>query len=160
MFAVVLAYFGIVTVIDVEHRLVMHPVSLVGVLALGAIGVVRHGWVLTLIGGIGGFTVMLALYFLGDLLGRGLARLRKEQWQEVALGFGDVNLAAVIGLLMGWPGVIAALVLGVVIAGVFSLGFLLVSILRGNYKLFAAIPYAPFMCAGAVVLVAISIYQV
>jgi leader peptidase (prepilin peptidase)/N-methyltransferase len=159
MFATVLVYFGVVAVIDLEHRLVMHPVSVVGLLAMAAIGVVRHGWVLTLIGGIGGFTVMLALYFLGDLLGRGLARLRKEQWEEVALGFGDVNLAAVIGLLMGWPGVIAALILGVAIAGVFSLIFIFVSFVRGKYKLFAAIPYAPFMCIGAVVLIAISIYQ-
>lgn len=159
LLGVVLVYFGVVTVIDIEHRIVMHPVSAAGVVIMGAIGVVRHGWALTLIGGIGGFTVMLALYFLGDLLGRGLAKLRKEAWDEVALGFGDVNLAAVIGLLMGWPGVIVALVLGVAIAGVFSLVFLLISIVRGKYKMFAAIPYAPFMCLGAVILVAIGIYQ-
>jgi prepilin signal peptidase PulO-like enzyme (type II secretory pathway) len=124
---------------------------------MAAIGIWRHGAVLTAIGGVAGFTVMLALYFLGDMLGRGLAKLRKEPWTETALGFGDVNLSAVIGLLMGWPGVVAALVLGVAIAGVYSLGFVILSLFKGKYKMWAAIPYAPFLCIGAVLLVALSI---
>jgi leader peptidase (prepilin peptidase)/N-methyltransferase len=159
LFFAILLYFGLVTLIDVEHRIVMHPLSIAGALLMAAIGVWRHGWVLTLIGAAGGFTLMLALYFVGDLLGRGLARLRKQQWAETALGLGDVNLAAVIGLLMGWPGVLAALVLGIMLAGLYSLIYIVLSILRGNYRLFAAIPYAPFMCIGAVILVATSIYR-
>lgn len=159
LFTCVLIYFGLVTVIDIEHRIVMHPVSLAGALLMGAIGVWRHGWVLTVLGAAGGFTLMLALYFAGDLLGRGLARLRKQPWGETALGFGDVNLAAVIGLLMGCPGVLVALFVGIALAGVFSLAYIILSMLRGQYQLFAAIPYAPFMCIGTVVLVAVSIYQ-
>jgi len=31
---------------------------------------------------------------------------------EVALGFGDVNLAGIMGLLLGWPGITAGLVIG------------------------------------------------
>lgn len=159
LFFVILIYFGLVTVVDVEHRIVMHPVSLVGALLMAAIGVWRHGWILTLYGAVGGFTLMLALYFAGDQLGRGLARLRKQPWGETALGFGDVNLAAVIGLLMGWPGVLVALFVSIALAGVFSLVYIIVSMLRGKYQLFAAIPYAPFMCTGTVILVAVSIYQ-
>ncbi len=159
LFLAILLYFGLVTIIDIEHRIVMHPVSVAGGLLTAAIGIWRHGWALTLIGAAGGFTLMLALYFFGDLLGRGLARLRKQPWGETALGLGDVNLAAVIGLLTGWPGVLVALVSGIVLAGVYSLVYVVLSILRGNYRLFAAIPYAPFMCIGAVILVATSIYR-
>jgi leader peptidase (prepilin peptidase)/N-methyltransferase len=159
LFTSVLAYFSLVAVIDIEHRAVMHPVSIAGALLLGAIGLQRHGLVPTLFGGLAGFSLLLLLYFAGDWLGRLLARLRKQSWEETALGFGDVNLAGVIGLLIGWPGVIAALFTGIVIAGVYSLLFLLLSILRGRYQLFASIPYAPFMCLGAVIVVALGAYQ-
>jgi leader peptidase (prepilin peptidase)/N-methyltransferase len=158
LLAAVLVYLGVVTVIDIEHRIVMHPVSAAGAILLGAVGAWRHGLAPTLVGGLVGFILMLGLYFLGDLLGRGLAAMRKEKWTETALGFGDVNLAGVIGLLMGWPGVLGALLLGIALAGVFSLVFVLASLLRGTYTHFAAIPYAPFLCAGAAVLVLLSVY--
>jgi len=36
---------------------------------------------------------MLALYYFGELFRRAMARARKEPIEEVALGFGDVNLS-------------------------------------------------------------------
>ena len=158
-FLVILIYFAMVAVIDIEHRIVMRPVSFAGAVIMGAIGIWRHGLVLTLIGAGSAFTVMLALYFAGDMLGRGLARLRKQRWQETALGFGDVNLAAVTGLLMGWPGGLVALAIGIALAGVYSLVFVVVSLVRGKYELFASIPYAPFLCIATVALVASAIYS-
>jgi prepilin signal peptidase PulO-like enzyme (type II secretory pathway) len=159
LFTCLLVYFSLITVIDIEHRAVMHPVSIAGALLLGAIGLQRHGLVATLLGGLAGFSLLLLLYFAGDWLGRLLARLRKQAWEETALGFGDVNLAGVIGLLIGWPGVIAALFIGIVLAGVYSALFLLFSVIRGRYQFFASIPYAPFMCLGAVIVVAVGLYQ-
>lgn len=155
----VLGYFTLVTVIDVEHRLVLHPVSLFGALALGALGAWRHGWLPTLVGGAAGFALMLGLYLAGELIGRLLARLRKQAWQETALGFGDVNLAGVIGLLLGWPAVLPALFAGVLLAGAYSLVFVFLSLLRGRYSMFATIPYAPFLCLGAVLLVLAGVYN-
>ncbi|MCL5428449.1 MAG: A24 family peptidase [Chloroflexi bacterium] len=158
LFSSVLVYFFIVAVIDIEHRVVMHPVSIAGSILMGGIGIWRHGWLDTLIGGAVGFGFMLAIYHLGDWLGRLMARMRKEPWEETALGFGDVNLAGVIGLLMGWPAVIAALFVGMLAAGLFSGGYLLVAMVKGKYQAFASIPYAPFLCLGAVVMVAVGIY--
>jgi leader peptidase (prepilin peptidase)/N-methyltransferase len=112
----------------------------------------------TLIGGAVGFGFMLALYYLGDWLGRLMAQARKEPWEETALGFGDVNLAGVIGLLLGWPGVIAALFIGMFAAGLFSAGYLLLSFLGGRYRAFSSIPYAPFLSFGAVGSVLLGIY--
>jgi prepilin signal peptidase PulO-like enzyme (type II secretory pathway) len=155
----ILLYFLVVTVIDIEHRVVMHPVSIVGAILMTAIGVLRgHSIVDTLIGGAVGFGFMLLVYYLGDLLGRMMSRARKEAWEETALGFGDVNLAGVIGLLMGWPGVIAALFIGMLVAGTFSAGYLLVSLVRRKYRAFASIPYAPFLCLGAIASVFLGIY--
>ncbi|QYK50216.1 MAG: prepilin peptidase [Anaerolineales bacterium] len=156
----VLGYFALVTVIDIEHRLVLHIVSIAGALALGAIGIQRHELVPTLLGGAAGFLLMLGMYFSGELIGRLLARLRKQSWEETALGFGDVNLAGVIGLLMGWPAVMPALFAGVLLAGVYSLILVFVSLVRGRYSMFASIPYAPFLCAGAVLVMLLGVYNV
>lgn len=156
--AFILIYFGLVAVIDIEHRVVLHPVSIVGAVALGAIGLLRHGFVPTVLGAMAGFGSMLAFYYLGEWLGRLMARGRGEQWQETALGFGDVNLGGVIGLLMGWPGVVAALTVGIVAAGVYSAIFIVITMLTGRFRVFASIPYAPFLCFGAVATVLLGIY--
>ncbi len=157
-YGAILFYFSLVAVIDVEHRLVLHPVSLAGAVTMGAIGLWRHALFSTLLGGLAGFAFMLALFFLGDWLGRLMARLRGEKWEDTALGFGDVNLAGVIGLLMGWPGVIAALFVGMLAAGLFSGAYLLWMLVSRKYSAFSSIPYAPFLCLGTVLLVSLGIY--
>ena len=56
-----------------------------------------------------------------------MARARGQSIDEVAFGFGDVTLAGLIGLIVGWPAVVLALLIGILAAGVFSLGHVLVS---------------------------------
>jgi hypothetical protein len=42
----------LITVIDIEHHLVLNMISLVGVIIFGIIGINSHGWLATLIGGL------------------------------------------------------------------------------------------------------------
>jgi leader peptidase (prepilin peptidase)/N-methyltransferase len=154
-----------VTVIDLEHRLILHPVSLIGV-ALGAgIGIYLHGVYLTLLGGAVGFGIMLILYYLGvgyvRLITRRKRKLAEQQAVESqeeqgemgeGLGFGDVNLSGVIGLMLGWPGIIAGLILGIILAGIASLGYILFMVLSKRYHPNMALPYGPYLVAAAVVL--------
>jgi len=149
---VLLVYFGLVVVIDVEHRLVLNQVSLVGV-GLGlALGFWLHGVKTTLLGGVAGFGIMLGLYLLGAVLMTWLARRRGSTLQEEALGFGDVNLSGVLGLLLGWPGILVGLVFTILLGGLVSLVYLLVMTALGRYRMDMAIPYGPFLVAGAVIL--------
>jgi len=149
---ILMVYFGVVFVIDVEHRLIMHMVSGAGVF-LGLIyGSWQHGWVSTLLGGGAGFLIMLGVYYLGEVYIRWVARLRKQRVPDVALGFGDVNLAGVIGLFLGWPGIVAGLILAVILGGGVSLVYLLWMWMRGRYRAFLAIPYGPFLVSSAVML--------
>lgn len=146
-------YFGIVVVIDLEHRLILHPVSVTGgVLSLG-IGWKLHGLPATLIGGVLGFIIMLALYYLGDVFARWLARRRGEVLNEVALGFGDVNLSGVIGLLLGWPGIVLGLVLAILLGGLISLIYIIILFVTRRYRTFVAIPYGPFLVISGVILI-------
>jgi leader peptidase (prepilin peptidase)/N-methyltransferase len=150
----VLAVFALIVVIDIEHRLILHVVTLPAAILLAVIGSLDpgRGPARTLLGGAAGFAILLALFLLGGLFARGMARLRGRQLDEVALGFGDVTLSGVIGLTLGWPGVVAGLLLGVFAAGLFSSAFLLIMMARRRYVAFTPIPYGPFLILGALLV--------
>ena len=150
--ALLVTYFGLVAVIDIEHRLVLHPISLIGVLIGLIVGIRLHGAVMTLVGGAAGFGIMLALFFLGELFAKLLSRMRGQPVDEVALGFGDVNLAGVLGLLMGWPGITACLFVAILIGGLISGIYLAIMVVTRSYRAFTALPYAPFLLLSAVFL--------
>lgn len=152
---ILLIYLAVVFVIDVEHRLILHPVSYVGIAVGLLIGIILHGIQSTLIGGAVGFGVMYLLYIMGVLFARRLARRQGETAIEEgdALGFGDVNLAGIVGLMLGWPlisfGILAAILAGGVVSLLLIVGMLLLK----RYQAFAAIPYAPFLILGVVLLI-------
>jgi leader peptidase (prepilin peptidase)/N-methyltransferase len=146
------AYFGLVIVIDLEHRLVMHPVSLSGaVIGLG-VGTWLHGILSSIIGSIAGFGIMLVLYFLGIGFVRLVARKRELPEDGEGIGFGDVILSGVMGTFLGWPGVVGGLVLTILLGGLTSLGVLLFLLMKKRYQAFSAIPYAPFIAVATVIL--------
>jgi len=146
-------YFGVVVVIDLEHRLILHVVSLAGAILGFWAGWEQRGVLPTLFGGVAGFGMMYVIY----LGGIGFLRLlsRKRQYGEIdeALGFGDVMLAGVTGLLLGWPGIVVGLALAVFLAGVVSLILLAALALRRQYRPGATIAYGPYIVASAFILI-------
>jgi leader peptidase (prepilin peptidase)/N-methyltransferase len=149
----VVIYFGTVVIIDLEHHLIMHPVSLVGSILGLIIGIQLHGVINTLLGGLAGFGAMLGLYLFGVLFARYVVRRNQAGFNDEALGFGDVILGGILGLFLGWPGILGALLISILLAGVISLIYLLISLLARKYRAFSFIPYGPFMIAGAVALI-------
>jgi len=113
---------------------------------------VAGGLVDTLIGGTFGFGSMLVFYFVGEWYVRRMSKKRKLFPNEVALGFGDVNLAGIIGLLLGWPAIVAGLFLAIFAGGLVSLGIVIGMLILKKYKASTAIPYAPFLILGAIYL--------
>lgn len=142
---VLLAYLGVVFVIDMEHRLIMHPVSITGAVLGLAVGTYANGLVPTLLGGAFGFGSMLLLYYLGEAFTRYMSKRRGEVIDEVALGFGDVNLCGVTGLLLGWPVIIAGILFTIFAGGIGSLLVIAYMLIRKRYNAFTPIPYAPFL---------------
>jgi leader peptidase (prepilin peptidase)/N-methyltransferase len=149
----VLTYFGVVLVIDMEHRLIMHIVSLAGV-AIGLLaGVITNGLARTLVGGLAGSGIMLVFYLFGMLFARYRARKLGLDDGEEALGFGDVTLSAVIGLMLGWPLVTTGLLIGILAGGLISLLLILVLMALHRYErmnVFTA--YGPYLLLGATVI--------
>jgi leader peptidase (prepilin peptidase)/N-methyltransferase len=150
---ILLAYLGVVVVVDLEYRLIMHPVSIVGGVLGLVIGWLNVGWWRTLLGGVAGFAIMGLFYLLGTLIMKQVSRRRGQLADDVALGFGDVNLSGVLGLMLGFPVIIVGLVVAVFIAGIVSLGFIIVKLITRQYHAFMALPYGPFLVLGAVVLI-------
>ena len=149
-----LIFLGLVTIVDIEHRLILHPVSIAGALLALVIGVWQHGLVSTLVGGVAGFVITLGFYYLGLVFVRWSRRLRHLETQEdEGLGFGDVNLSGVLGLLLGWPGILAGLILAVVLAGAVSLIYLFMKVLQRQYSPDLSLPYGPFLVLSAVLLI-------
>lgn len=152
-------YFILVIVIDIEHHLILHSVSITGaVLGLG-VGIWMHGFISTILGGILGFLIMLVLYYFGIILFKKIRRASNEGEQtidghseEEALGFGDVNLSGVVGLLLGWPGIVAGITMTIFLAGGFSALYLLTMLIKKKYHAYMAIPYGPFIVLGAAIL--------
>jgi leader peptidase (prepilin peptidase)/N-methyltransferase len=156
---IVLAYLTLVLVTDLEHRLILHPVSLFGAglglitgLFLRAGNFFSRGLISTLIGGAAGFGIMLVLYFLGEAYVRYMARRKGMETDEVALGFGDVNLSGVLGLMLGWPAITAGLFFAVMGGGLISLFIVVGMLITKKYKAFTAIPYAPFLIMSTIYL--------
>jgi len=125
-----------VFVVDLEHRLIYD----LAVYPLGALALLlalifdRAALAPMLVGaGICG-GLFLLFYGLGWLI-----------YRQEALGFGDVKLAALVGLLVGWPAVTTALLLTAVAGVVVSL--LLLGL--GNVGRRSYVPFGIFLSAAA-----------
>lgn len=152
----VMAYFGTVFVIDMEHRLILHPTSLFGVVLGLIVGVLTNGLIPTLLGGLGGFVIMVVFYLFGILVAKIRARRMLSQGQdadeEEALGAGDVILAAILGFMLGWPVIWFGLLLGILLGGLFSLVLVIWLLSSGKYGknvLNVFIPYGPYFITSA-----------
>jgi len=143
--------FLLIAVIDIEHRLILHVVTLPAMLLFAGLGALdpQLGIKRTLLGGATGFLLFFLLYLLGAAFSGWVARRGGRASGEVALGFGDVTLATLIGLAVGFPGVIEALIRGILYAGLFSILFMLSMLARRKYSAFMPIPYGPFLILGA-----------
>lgn len=126
---------------DAEHRLILDKVILPAIVAALVLSLFTPhlGLLQSLLTALGAGLVFLALALVGSVV-----------FGQEALGFGDVKLVTFIGAVLGIheTAIISALFLGVLFAGVISL--LLVALRIRSMK--DAIPYGPFLAAGALVV--------
>jgi len=164
---IVMVYFGVIMVVDLEHRLILHPTSVFGAV-LGLIAgsylnsrINNNGFFvgagMSLLGGAIGFGVMFLLYKIGELVARIRAKRMQATGQandeEEALGGGDVFLLGVLGLMVGWPFIVNVLVYGVLFGGITSVFILLAMLVQRKYAseaLMVFIPYGPYFVLSTV----------
>ncbi len=125
----------LVTVTDFEHRMIPNRAIIPAMVIAALVSPLMFGpgWWLALVGGAIGYGFFWLTVQLGErILGRG------------AMGWGDVKLAAFVGLITGFPGIVTALVITIIAGGVLSLILLLTRVVN----LRSGIPYGPFICLG------------
>ena len=138
--------FVLIAVIDIEHRRVLPVILLPTALfaLLESLGATRLSSALA--GGIAGVLLGGGIYLGGQLYLRALRRWRSIELQVVPFGGGDVMLAGLCGLVVGWPRILSALMLAVFSAGAWAL----LMLATGRVKRHSALPYAPFLLIGSV----------
>jgi leader peptidase (prepilin peptidase) / N-methyltransferase len=122
----------ILFVIDLEHKLILnvivYPMMVIS-LIISSFQPGGPGVVHALIGGAIGFLI----FFIISIVSRG------------GMGFGDVKMAGLIGLALGYPKIFAALLLAVIAGGIVAIILLAFRLKRRK----EGIPFGPFLALGA-----------
>ena len=135
----------IIFFIDLEHQVIPDSVSLSGIA-----GGLIYGLILTLIAfNKLGFQPALTS-ILGALLGYAIlfsiAKLGKVVFKKEAMGEGDLFVAALLGAFLGWQGVLLALFLAYLLAGLAAVLLLVL----GRVKLGESVPFGPALALGGI----------
>ncbi len=154
------ALLVLITVIDLEHRRIPFAVALpLGALALIDAALIpgsEPGLPSAAIGGLIGFALFYAAYLGGVVFARLLSRYRGKPLEGSALGFGDVVLMAVVGLMVGFPSILLAITLSVFAGAAGAIAVVLARFVQtGGYQPFDKIPYGPFIVGSAIIMLLI-----
>jgi len=137
LYLVYSAIFAIVLVTDIERRLILNVVMYPSIIFAFVASFFTPGmrWDYALLGGAVGF----GFFFIAVLVGNSV-------FGSGAMGGGDITLATFVGLIVGFPLIIEALVLTIFIGAGVSLLLIVIRVrtLRDH------IPYGPFIVAGAI----------
>ena len=145
------AAFVLIAIIDIEHRWVfleiIIPTAIVAYLEpnYGFRVWNEDSWR----GGLYGFAIMLALYLFGIVFARIIGFVTGRRITRTVLGFGDVYIGALGGLIIGWNSLGLALLVMVLTGAIASLILIISKVIRtGRHRLFSAIPYGPYILIG------------
>ena len=146
---VYLAIFMLITVIDLEHRLILFVVMIPSyVIALIDPIVTNYGVTLgdSLLGAVLGFIVFFLLYLGGYAFTWVMATVQRREINEVAFGYGDVMLITLSGLILGWRSLIFAMFITVFIGALGALIYLIArNLSRKGYSMFTPLPYGQYI---------------
>ncbi|MBX3065033.1 MAG: prepilin peptidase [Anaerolineae bacterium] len=133
------AYFWLVALIDLKYQLVLNVMTYPAILGTLAIHlfVFNSNFLQVALGGIMAYGIFALVSYL----------------RPGELGGGDTKLAALIGLIFGFPQILIALLLGTGIGGVLTVLFFWRRAHVGKSKKGFFIPYAPFLCLGAMLII-------
>ncbi len=157
-----IAIFVLITVIDLEHRLILFAVIIPSVLIalLDALIVPDQrppDLQKSLLGGALGFGVFYVMYIGGKLYVYFMREWRQRNITEVAFGYGDVMMATLSGLILGLEAMIFALFITVFLGALGASLYLIWRIVAGQRaSLLTALPYGPYIVLGTLIMLLFS----
>jgi len=157
-----MAIFVLITVIDLEHKLILFVVIIPSALlalvdALLTPAQQPPTLVDAVIGGVSGFLVFFLMYNGGFLFTYVMGKMRGQEIHTVAFGYGDVMMATLSGLMLGWRPLIFTMFITVFLGAFGAIVYLITrSLLGKRYSAFTAIPYGPYIVAGTLIMLLFS----
>jgi leader peptidase (prepilin peptidase)/N-methyltransferase len=156
-----LSILALVSIIDLEHRLVLYEVvipSVILVLILNGLFPENtpdgqrtfedYLWG----AGVGG-CLFFIFYLGGELFGRVIGFIRGQPLSEVAFGFGDVLLGFLCGAMIAWQGMLFATIITVFVGAAGSILYIFWRLLtRQRYSAYTPLPYGPYIVIGTVIM--------
>lgn len=146
----------LVTVIDLEHRIIITPIILIACILALIIALVApesdRDFVDYLAGGGLGLGIFLVMFWGGGIFSSVVAAARGEELSEVAFGLGDVYVATMCGLMIGWQAFVFAAIITVFLGALGGVLFLIVQSFRGGYDAFTPLPYGQYIIIGTVIM--------
>lgn len=149
---VYVAVLLLVTVIDVEHRLILFAVIVpASVFALIVAAVAppdpERSFGYYVISGLVGFAVYFVMFLGGVLFSAA------TQPGAIAFGFGDVMLGALSAIMIGWRAFIFAALITVFAGAVGALLYILaLQVMRRRHRWFTPLPYGPYIVIGTLIM--------
>ncbi|MCP4415744.1 MAG: prepilin peptidase [Chloroflexi bacterium] len=138
-----IAVLILIIVTDLEHRLIFDVVTLpataVALVASLFVSSGENSIRLAVVGAITGYIIFFLLYRLAHFL---------YGAERIPLGYGDVKLAMLMGAMLGFHRIFFALILGVLLGGIFSLLLLLTRRVSRD----TALPYGQYLALAAIVM--------
>ena len=132
--------FTIIFVIDLEHGLILNKAVYPGIVVALLLSLLPHPWLTqwvvagianAALGGAVGFVIL----FLIAIVSRG------------GMGWGDVKLAALIGLATGFPLVFFSLIMGAILGGIVAVALMIAK--KKTRR--ETIPFGPFLAVAAMI---------
>lgn len=143
------ALFLLIAVIDLEHkRILIAPLLACVALALVRVLAAPQASPTVasmLAGAICGYLAFSLAYVGGRIFVRMATPRGQNRAKVTGLGLGDVHLMAVGGLIVGFPNVLAAMALTILLGGVGALAYTAMQSASGGYRRFSSLPYAPYI---------------
>jgi len=132
--------FTIIFVIDLEHGLILNKVVYPGMVVALLLALLPHPWLTRwIVTGVAnaalGGAIGFAILFLIAIVSRG------------GMGWGDVKLAALIGLATGFPLVFFSLILGAILGGIVAVSL----VIAKKKTRRETIPFGPFLALAAMI---------
>mgnify|MGYP005810775475 CR=1 FL=1 len=145
-----LLYLLLVSLVDLESLRFPTAEALIGLVLGLVLGIARNGLNAAVAGGLVGWGTLALAYGVLALLNRLGKRAFRGDSAGIPLGWGDVRLAGVLGLVLGMNA-LAGVLFGLMAGAAMALVALVVAALRRQNLLAVGIPYAPALAAGCLI---------
>ena len=126
----------VLAIIDARTRRLPTIGIAVGLVLVLVASVLNETWQTRIAGGLVGIMIVWLFAVRGKAL-----------YGRTVLGWGDVRYSVLIGALVGWPLVLAALLVAAITGGIVAIG-----LLAGGRSLQSTFPYGPCLAFGAAVV--------